>query len=308
MTGNDLIHAEQVDLASLQSIRLFATKWVDNAPPRRLDMIILCANTLKPRFGVADLTVDKIESTWAINYLSNFHLLSILSPAIRAQPPDRDVRIIIGSCTSYIGGNVSDLKDSPSPLPPGRTYGTTKLALMIFARAFQKHLDAYQRPDKQQNNARVILVDPGFTRTPGMRRWLTMGSLWGLLFYLIFWPIFWLILKSPLAGAQSFLFAAMEADLGRGIGGRLIKECKERAFMRDEVRDEKVARKLWEFSEKQIETLEKESAIRRAKQKKNGLVSGDGKVSEIKESKKERGASQNNKSVRSGSNKSGKSR
>jgi hypothetical protein len=27
---------------------------------------------------------------------------------------------------------------------------------------------------------RVIVVDPGLTRTPGMRRWLTGGSLWGL--------------------------------------------------------------------------------------------------------------------------------
>ena len=32
-TNNELIYAEQVDLSSLQSIRLFATKWVDNAPP-----------------------------------------------------------------------------------------------------------------------------------------------------------------------------------------------------------------------------------------------------------------------------------
>ena len=47
-TNNSLITAEQVDLSSLHSIRKFATKWVDNAPPRRLDMIILCANTFTP--------------------------------------------------------------------------------------------------------------------------------------------------------------------------------------------------------------------------------------------------------------------
>ncbi|KAG7005431.1 hypothetical protein G7Y79_00019g046110 [Physcia stellaris] len=267
-TNNELIYAEQVDLSSLHSIRLFATKWVDNAPPRRLDMVILCADTITPRFGKLDTTHDKLEVNWGINYLANFHLLSILSPALRAQPPDRDVRIIFGTCSSYIGGDLKSLKDSHTPLSPGKEYGTSKLAMMVFAQAFQKHLDNYQRPDKQPNNARVVLVDPGFSRTPGMRRWLTMGSLWGLLIYLLMWPLWWLVLKSPLQGAQTFLRAAMEAELGKGVGGRLLKECREVDFMRPEVRDENVAKKLWNFSEKQIEALEKKGAVKRALAKK----------------------------------------
>ncbi|KAL8891381.1 MAG: hypothetical protein Q9215_001623 [Flavoplaca cf. flavocitrina] len=284
-TNNELVHAEQVDLSSLHSIRLFATKWVDNAPPRRLDMIILCANTMTPRFGLAQLTQDNIESNWGINFLANFHLLSILSPAIRAQPPDRDVRILFSTCSGYIGGDISALKDTRSPLPDGKEYGTSKLATMIFAQAFQKHLDGFKRPDKQPNNARVLIVDPGLTRTPGMRRWLSMGSLWGLLLYVIIWPIWWLTLKSPEMGAQSFLYAAMEADLGRGDGGRYIKECKERDFLRKEVKDEGVAQKLWEFSDKQIESLEKEGAAKRAKAKKDNMEVNEqdtGKTSETK--------------------------
>lgn len=268
ITNNELIYAEQVDLSSLQSIRLFATKWVDNAAPRRLDMIILCADTMTPRYGRKGHTEDKLEVNWGINYLANFHLLSILSPALRAQPPDRDVRIIFGTCSSYIGGDLKLLKDTRSPLPSRREYGTSKMATMVFAQAFQKHLDGYQRPDKQPNNARVILVDPGFTRTPGMRRWLTMGSLWGLLVYLLIWPFWWLVLKSPIKGAQTFLRAAMEAELGRGVGGRLLKECREMDFLRPEIRDEEVAKKLWNFSEKQIEALEKEGAVKRALAKK----------------------------------------
>lgn len=267
---NELIYAEQVDLASLHSIRTFATKWVDNAPPRRLDLIILCADTITPWYGSVDVTQDELEPIWGINYLANFHLLSILSPAIRAQPPDRDVRIVFGTCSSYLGGDLKALKDNRSPLPPGREHGTSKLALMVFAQAFQKHLDAYSRPDKQPNNARAIIVDPGFTRTPGMRRFLTMGSLWGLLSYLVTWPLWWLVLKSPLQGAQSFLRAAMEAELGRGVGGRFIKECREVEYSRKEVRDDAVAKELWGFSEKQIEALEREGAVRRALAKKEG--------------------------------------
>ncbi|KAJ5042364.1 uncharacterized protein L3040_004913 [Drepanopeziza brunnea f. sp. 'multigermtubi'] len=101
-SGNEMIYAEQVDLSSLYSIRKFATKWIDNAPPRRLDMIILCAATLTPPGKSRILTDEGLEETWAVNYLANFHLLSILSPAIRSQPPDRDVRIIFANCSSYM--------------------------------------------------------------------------------------------------------------------------------------------------------------------------------------------------------------
>ena len=231
-------------------------------------MIILCADTLIPRFGIARKTQDGVDPVWGINYLAIFHLLGILSPALRAQPPDRDVRIIVAACASYVGGNLKLLKDDRDPLPQRRKYETSKLALMVFAQAFQKHLDVYKRPDKQPNNARVIVVDPGFTRTPGMRRWLSMGSLWGLLLYLIMWPVWWLILKSPVQGAQGFLRAAMEAELGRGVGGRFLRECKEVKFLREEIKDEAAQKKLWAFGEKQIEALEKEGAVKRALAKK----------------------------------------
>jgi hypothetical protein len=212
--------------------------------------------------------MDGLEEEWGINYLANFHLLSILSPAIRAQPADRDVRILFGSCSSYIGGSL-ELKETESKTKSGRvSYARSKLATMVFADAFQKHLDIYQRPDKAPNNARAFMVDPGQCRTPGMRRWMTGGSLIGLLLYLLSYPIWWLILKSPEQGAQSFLLAAMDAEFGRGAGGKLVKECREFDPLRAEVRNEEVAKKLWEFSEKQIEQLEKEGAVKRARAKK----------------------------------------
>ncbi|KAF1956111.1 NAD(P)-binding protein [Byssothecium circinans] len=298
-TGNELITAEQVDLASLHSIRGFATKWIDNMPPRRLDAVILCANTRTPPGGKATMTVDGLEATWGINYMANFHLLSILSPALRAQPPDRDVRVILGTCSSYMGGHIPENFDTASssstaskktkkggkaggavPFTPGTVYSTSKLALMSFAQSFQKHLSNYARPDKKPMNTRVILVDPGWTRTPGMRRFLTFGSLWGLFVYLITWPLWWLVLKSADQGAQSFLYAAMEEQYGRGEGGWLLKECRKMEIMRKEVGDEAMQKRLWEISEQTIEKLEKEGAKRRAAEKgaeeKKGKTEGKG--------------------------------
>lgn len=263
-------------------------------------------------------TVDGLDEEWQVNYLANYHLLSILSPALRAQPGDRDVRVILSTCSSYIHASMDLSKTVPGAHTKSKTttpntqlplnmnrklnmYATSKLSLMIFAQSFQKHLDAYQRPDKHPNNARVLLVDPGYCRTPGTRRWLTGGSLWGLLAYLLTWPLWWLILKSPQRGAQNYLLAAMEATLSC-VGGRvtatmnagadtaagseaaagistanvtLIKECKERGFLRGEITNEATGKELWEFSQTQIEAMEKEAAIRRAREKKE-KSSGDG--------------------------------
>ena len=286
-TNNELITAEQVDLASLHSIRNFATKWIDNLPPRRLDMIVLCANTRTPTGGTATFTEDGLESSWGLNYMANFHLLSILSPALRAQPPDRDVRIIFGTCSSYLGGvlpvmndiggkkSKKEKKEDAVPFTPGTAYSTSKLALMTFAHAFQKHLSSFSRPDKNPMNSRVILVDPGWTRTPGMRRFLTLGSLWGLLVYMATWPLWWLVLKSADQGAQTFLYAAMEAQYGRGEGGWLLKECRQIGILKDEVKDEGLQKKLWELSEETVKALEQEGAKRRAAEKEKNEAKGD---------------------------------
>ncbi|KAK7743143.1 hypothetical protein SLS53_004228 [Cytospora paraplurivora] len=271
-TGNQLIYAEQVDLSSLYSVRKFATKWVDNAPPRRLDMIVLGAATLTPPGGKRKETEEGVEQTWMVNYLANFHLLGILSPAIKAQPFDRDVRIIFTTCSSYIRS--PPLKDAQAHAldkrdwSPGQAYASSKLALMTFGRAFQKHLDSYKRPDQLPMNAKVVFVDPGYSRTPGMRRWMTRGSLWGLLIYLLSYLFTWMLLKSPFMSAQSILFAAFDGSIIRDPGGKLIKECTEVDFARKDVDEEEIAKKLWESSDKLIETIEKQAALKRAEEKK----------------------------------------
>lgn len=289
-TSNELITAEQVDLESLHSIRSFATKWIDNAPPRRLDMIVLCANALTPSSKGLQSTSEGVELNWQVNYLANFHFLSILSPALRAQPPDRDVRILFGNCSSYMGGDLLQVTQqaqanskaakpkskkspptdvhAPTKFSPGNAYATSKLALVTFALAFQKHLISYKRPDGFPPNIKVLLVDPGYCRTPGMRRWLTGGSLLGLFGYLVTYPIWWLVLKGPDMGAQSFLYAAMEEKFSREEGGLLIKECKQRDFIRTDVLEEPKQKMLWEYSEQMVQEAEKRGATDRAKAKK----------------------------------------
>ncbi|KAF3385354.1 hypothetical protein F1880_002426 [Penicillium rolfsii] len=300
-TGSQLIYAEQVDLSSLHSIRTFATKWIDNNPPRRLDAVVLCGGVAPPSSARKN-TIDGIDEEWQVNYLANFHLLSILSPALRVQPAHRDVRVVFATCSSYIGakfdldivkrGNNTKPKTKSSPSPPSTKgiYALSKFSVMTFAHSFQRHLNAYARPDGLPPCTRVLVVDPGLSRTPGTRRWLTGGSLWGLLLYLLTWPLWCLILKSPQQGAQSILYALMEEKYSRGEGGWMIKECREVDYARRDVRDEELGKRLWEFSEKQIEEAEKESAIRRALEKKEKEAQEEKKVRKETASAKEKSA------------------
>jgi hypothetical protein len=232
---------------------------------------VLCGSTITPPGKPRVVTEEGLEENWMVNYLANFHLLSILSPAIRTQPPDRDVRIIFTTCAAHIRSPA--VQDGSEALKKknwssSKAYAQSKYALTIFGQAFQKHLESYKRPDGAPMNARVVFVDPGYCRTPGMRRYLTRGTLWGLSLYLMLYQSVWLLLKSSEGGAQSFLYAAQEASLGRGLGGKLIKECRETEFPRKDVKDEKIAKQLWEGSEKLIERVEREEAVKRALQKK----------------------------------------
>ena len=295
-TGNELITAEQVDLNSLYSIRKFATKWTDNLPPRRLDALVLLASTQSPKGADVTVSEEGVESMFQVNYLANFQLLALLSPALRAQPGDRDVRVVLGNCSSYLNGELPEsvpvpmlsndkqpkikstktkqiAADALKAANPSKAYGSAKLALLAFSNAFQKHLETYTRPDKAPAVGRVFCVDPGFSRTPGMRRSLTNGSLWGLLLYLISWPFWWLVLKSPQAGAESFLYAVMEERFAKGSGWYNIKECREIGLgPKDaDVKSEDKQKRLWEMSDKAVEALERQAAQVRASRKKDDV-------------------------------------
>lgn len=228
---NSLIYAEECDLSSLYSVRKFATKFIDNSPARRLDMVICCAGVMAPPGTARVVTSDGVEAHWGVNYLAHFQLLSILAPALRVQLMDRDVRVLMATCSSHVLGelDLNDVQFLSRGYPswrPWRSYGASKMALMSFVCEFQRRMNAHERSDKLPNNVRFYNIDPGLTRTPGMRRWLSFGTLWGLAAYLIMYPFWWLVLKSPAQGAQTFLAAAMSAECGTGVGGKFLRECR----------------------------------------------------------------------------------
>lgn len=240
-------------------------------------MIICNAGVLAPAFSTPPrMTVDEFEQHWGVNYLAHYHLINLLSPAIRSQPPDRDVRILFTTCSLYAIGNPSNQIESG----PWKATGTSKLALMMAAQNFQRQFDQYKRPDKSLNNIRCYCVDPGIVRTPMSRGFLSMGKIWGLLLYIVMWPLWFIVLKSAWEGAQSILHCAMspiEYDK-RGEDGWQSAEycrdcheakyppefgCAKRRYQRDELFSVEKCEELRKQTDKEIADAEKKSAIRR---------------------------------------------
>lgn len=266
-TDNPLIYAEECDLSDLLSVRKFATRWLDNMPPRRLDMIVCCAAVAQPPSAPRTNTANGIESQFQVSYLSHYHLLNLLLPSIRSQPPDRDVRVILTSCVASVMGNL-DLNDLPAEQKvyprwsPHRLLGNAKLALALFGYVLQRKCVEYERKDQAPCNVHVCVVDPGIMRSPSFKRWITLGSLKGLFLYLLVWPVWWFFLKASKEGAQSIFYALMAPEIQQTLDVSYISECRiRRAPLRSEFGDQKFQEDLVRATDKLIETAEKQAAM-----------------------------------------------
>lgn len=268
---NFLIYAEQCDLSDLYSVRKFATKWLDNVPPRRLDAVVCCAGEALPYGKERENSIDGVEIHTAVNYAGHFHLLTLLAPALRIQLPDRDVRIIVTTCMSQAMGNivVEDplfLNQRYTKNSPWKVLGTSKLQLSLFASEFQRRLQSVPRKDGAPCNVRVNIVNPGVMRSPSTTRVLTFGSLFGLLAYMLCWPILWIFFKSTRQGAQSYFHALMSPDFVAMDGGQFIADCATYRPARSELKDEALQKQLYDNTVSAIAAVEKESAIERKRQ------------------------------------------
>lgn len=271
-SGNELIYAEACDLSSLHSVRIFATKWLDNVSPRRLDMLVCCAAIFSPPTRPEKITLDGFEQHWGVNYIGHYQLLRLLSPALKSQPAHRDVRVVMATCASYAAAEL-DLEDTNyekrkyPEMAPWKAYGASKLALMMICKHLQEKFDKFERPDKGLNNVRCFLVNPGQVRTPLTRRFTSLGTIWGLLIYLLLYPLWFLVWKDSDRGMQTFLHVMYSPDCGEGKGNRYFRDCSEAKVARKEVLDDELIRKLVTLSEKQISAAEKKAAQARANEK-----------------------------------------
>ena len=233
------VRFEMLDLASLHSVRAFAAKMVANGQP--LDLLINNA-------GVMDLpgrrlTEDGFEMQFGTNHLSHFALTGLLLPVLRSAEAPRVVNV---SSLAHRGGKIDfDNLQAERKYRSWPAYQQSKLANLLFTFELQR------RSDSNGWGLMSNAAHPGYARTDLIPNGPGTGDLKGAGAKLV--GSF--MSHSAAAGALPTLFAATSsAAMPMGYYGPNgfyeLKGPVAPAKVLPQAKDETVARKLWEVSER----------------------------------------------------------
>jgi NAD(P)-dependent dehydrogenase (short-subunit alcohol dehydrogenase family) len=144
------VRAEVMDLASLQSVRMFAAKVSDEA---KLDLLVNNAGVMA--VPTRQETVEGFELQFGTNFLGPFALTALLLPALQRAPAPRVTTVSSGAANMGLKRiNFEDLQWAKS-YGPWKAYCQSKLADLLFA------LELGRRGEKVLSNA----AHPGYSRT-----------------------------------------------------------------------------------------------------------------------------------------------
>jgi NAD(P)-dependent dehydrogenase (short-subunit alcohol dehydrogenase family) len=233
------VRFEMLDLASLRSVRAFAAKMVANGQP--LDLLINNA-------GVMDLpgrrlTEDGFEMQFGTNHLSHFALTGLLLPVLHSAEAPRVVNV---SSLAHRGGKIDfDNLQAERKYRSWPAYQQSKLANLLFTFELQR------RSDSNGWGLMSNAAHPGYARTDLIPNGPGTGGLKGAGAKLV--GSF--MSHSAAAGALPTLFAATSpAATPMGYYGPNgfyeLKGPVAPAKVLSQAKDETVARRLWEVSER----------------------------------------------------------
>ena len=230
------VRVEELDLASLASVRAFASRWSGG-----LDVLVNNAGVMAiPR----TVTADGFEMQLGTNHLGHFALTGLLLPALRERP---GARVVTVSSNLHRRGRIDfdDLMGERRYRSWG-AYAQSKLANLLFTSELQRRLGA------KGDAVIAAAVHPGFAATnlqgvgPTMRYGRAGAAVTSVMNRLLAQP--------ASQGALPTMFAAFAPDVPGdayvgpdGLGEmRGAPRFVERS---DAARDRAVAERLWSVSE-----------------------------------------------------------
>jgi NAD(P)-dependent dehydrogenase (short-subunit alcohol dehydrogenase family) len=229
------LQLEQLDLASLDSVRQFAERF--KATHDGLDLLINNAGVMAPP---RRKTVDGFESQFGTNHLGHFALTAQLLDALEGRD---DARVVTLSSTAHKMGRISfDNLNGDRRYFRWNAYGQSKLANLLFALELDRRLRA------AGSTVKSLAAHPGYAAT-------NLQSAGPPLFdRVVMVASNALIAQSDVMGALPTLYAATEPGLEGGTyvgpGGFAEQRGNPKVVKPNRAaRDEETARRLWSVSE-----------------------------------------------------------
>jgi NAD(P)-dependent dehydrogenase (short-subunit alcohol dehydrogenase family) len=220
-SGNPNIELLIADLSSQKEIRRLA----DEVKARydRLDVLLNNAGVYIPK---RTLTVDGLETTFAVNHLAYFLLTNLLLDVLKQSAPSRIVSVSSGA--HFYGKVEFDNLQGEREYKGVPAYSNSKLENVLFTRELARRLEG--------TKVTANCLHPGAVATSIFRNTPK--------------PIEWLIkafTMSPEKGAETSIYLASSPEV-EGITGKYFEKKHEKYPSRT-AQDDELARNLWEVSE-----------------------------------------------------------
>ncbi|XP_030204547.1 retinol dehydrogenase 12 [Gadus morhua] len=222
-TGNENITIRRLDLSDTKSIRAFAE--VTNREEKQVDILINNAGIMMCPYSK---TTDGFEMQLGVNHLGHFLLTYLLLDLLKRSAPSRVV-VVASVAHTWTGLNLEDINSERS-YDPMKAYGQSKLANVLFARSLAARL--------QGTGVSVFSLHPGVVQSD---LWRHQHRCIQVAVKLFGW-----FTKTPLEGAQTTLYCALEPGL-EGQSGGYFSDCAPGRRSRQAV-DDDLGQKLWEIS------------------------------------------------------------
>jgi NAD(P)-dependent dehydrogenase (short-subunit alcohol dehydrogenase family) len=216
------VEAEQVDFASLKSVRAMAARIAERHP--RLDILVNNAGLV---MGRRTVTEDGFEAIFQINHLAPFLLTDLLMPTLKAADRARIVNVASNaSVHSTIDFSDLQLERGWGPM---KVYGRSKLMNILFTVELGRRLDG--------TGITANALHPGFVGSRiGNKGW-AVDWLWALIKPLVL---------SPAQGAETPVYLASSPAVAGVSGEYFYKKKPIRANAL--AYDAQVAKRLWQVS------------------------------------------------------------
>lgn len=228
---SDDVTFSQLDLASLQSVREFSERTLEEEP--RIDILINNAGVMIPPFST---TKDGFELQFGVNHLGHFLLTNLLLDRIKKAPAGRVVTV---SSMAHRSGriNFEDLQSKQSYSRMG-AYAQSKLANILFTQSLAKRL--------RGTNVTAYSLHPGSVLTELQRH------VPGPLVFILHYPLS-IFSKSPWQGAQTTIHCAVTEGI-EDQSGKYFSDCKVKEVTNPDAKNNDVAERLWDVSTQLVAT------------------------------------------------------